>query len=57
MEPQAYVRALHAQFTYLFTYARTINEIDTAAALSSEFRGAQFGVSQHRSMALQTAIP
>jgi hypothetical protein len=41
MEPQAYVRALHAQFTYLFAYARTINEIDTAAALSGEFRGAQ----------------
>lgn len=41
MEPQAYVRALNAQFTYLFAYARTINEIDTAAALSGEFRGAQ----------------
>ncbi|CAI8945040.1 MULTISPECIES: hypothetical protein [Burkholderia] len=41
MEPQVYVRALNAQFTYLFAYARTINEIDTAAALSGEFRGAQ----------------
>ena len=41
MEPQAYVRALHTQFTYLFAYARMINEIDTAAALSGEFRGAQ----------------
>lgn len=41
MEPQAFVRALHTQFTYLFAYARTINEIDTAAALSGEFRGAQ----------------
>jgi hypothetical protein len=41
MEPQAYVRALNTQFSYLFTYARTINEIDTAAALSGEFRGAQ----------------
>lgn len=41
MEPQAYVRALQAQFTYLFAYVRTINEIDTAAALSGEFRGAQ----------------
>jgi hypothetical protein len=41
MEPQAFVRALHRQFTYLFAYARSINEIDTAAALSGEFRGAQ----------------
>jgi hypothetical protein len=41
MEPQAFVRALHRQFTYLFAYARLINEIDTAAALSGEFRGAQ----------------
>lgn len=41
MEPAAFLRALHTQFTYLFTYARTINEIDTAAAVSGEFRGMQ----------------
>jgi hypothetical protein len=41
MEPHAYVRALNIQLTYLFAYARKINEIDTAAALSGEFRGAQ----------------
>ena len=41
MEPQAYCRALHNQLTYLFAYARKINEVDTAAALSSEFRGVQ----------------
>ncbi len=41
MEPEAFGRALHRQFTYLFAYARKINEIDTAAALMGEFRGAQ----------------
>lgn len=41
MEPRDYVRALNAQFTYLFAYARRINEIDTAAALFGEFRGMQ----------------
>lgn len=41
MEPEAYIRALNVQLTYLFFYARKINEIDTAAALSGEFRGAQ----------------
>ena len=41
MEPQAYIRALNIQLTYLFAYARKINEIDTAAALSGEFRGMQ----------------
>ena len=41
MEPEAFGRALHRQFTYLFAYARKINEIDTAAALTGEFRGMQ----------------
>lgn len=41
MEPAAFLRALNTQFTYLFAYARTINEVDTAAALGGEFRGAQ----------------
>ncbi|WP_025809259.1 hypothetical protein [Pseudomonas chlororaphis] len=41
MEPQAYIRALNIQLTYLFTYVRKINEIDAAAALFSEFRGIQ----------------
>jgi hypothetical protein len=41
MEPQAYIRALNIQLTYLFAYACKINEIDTAAALSGEFRGMQ----------------
>ena len=40
MEPVGFVKALHTQFTYLWTYARTINE-DTAAALNGEFRGMQ----------------
>ena len=41
MEAQAFVRSLNAQFTYLFSFARKINEIDAAAALAGEFRGAQ----------------
>jgi hypothetical protein len=41
MEPEAYIRALNSQLTYLFAYARKINEIDTAAALFGEFRGMQ----------------
>lgn len=41
MEPQAFVQALNIQLTYLFAYTRKINEIDTAAALFGEFRGAQ----------------
>jgi hypothetical protein len=41
MEPQAYIRALNIQLTYLFAYARKINEIDAAAALSGDFRGMQ----------------
>lgn len=41
MEPEAYIRALNVQFTYLFTYVRKINEVDAAAALFGEFRGIQ----------------
>lgn len=41
MESQAYLRALNTQLTYLFTYVRKINEIDTAAGLFGEFRGMQ----------------
>jgi hypothetical protein len=41
MESQAYLLALNTQLTYLFAYVRKINEIDTAAALSGEFRGMQ----------------
>ncbi|EIK54697.1 hypothetical protein YO5_18067 [Stutzerimonas stutzeri TS44] len=32
---------MNIQLTYLFAFARKINEIDTAAALSGEFRGMQ----------------
>lgn len=41
MEPEHYIRALNTQLTYLYAYARKINEIDTAAALSGESRGMQ----------------
>ncbi|MCJ2044472.1 hypothetical protein MKK58_07990 [Methylobacterium sp. J-078] len=41
MESGIYLRELNRQLTYLFAYARKLNEIDTAAALSGEFRGAQ----------------
>jgi hypothetical protein len=41
MEPIVYVRSLHRQFTYLWAFVTRINEIDTAAAISGEFRGAQ----------------
>ncbi|NQD38271.1 hypothetical protein HPT27_14685 [Permianibacter sp. IMCC34836] len=41
MDPQTYLRSLNTQLTYLFAYARKINEIDTAAALFGEFRGMQ----------------
>jgi len=41
MEPEAYLRALNTQLTYLFAFAGRINEIDTAAATSAEFRGMQ----------------
>lgn len=41
MEPTAYLRALHKQFTYLWAFASRINEVDTAAAISGEFRGMQ----------------
>lgn len=41
MEPVTYIRTLNTQLTYLFAYASKINEIDTAAALSGEFRGIQ----------------
>lgn len=41
MEPNAYLTALSTQLTYLFAFAGRINEIDTAAATSAEFRGMQ----------------
>ena len=41
MKPTAYLRALQRQFTYLWAFARRINEVDTAAAISGEFRGSQ----------------
>lgn len=41
MEPEAYLQELNIQLTYLFAYARKINEVDTAAALFGEFRGMQ----------------
>lgn len=41
MESEAYLRALNTQLTYLFAFAGRINEIDTAAATSAEFRGMQ----------------
>lgn len=41
MEPKAYGVELNAQLSYLFTYTQLINEIDVAAALFGEFRGAQ----------------
>lgn len=43
MEPIVYLRALHRQFTYLWAFASRINEVDTAAAISAEFRGMQDG--------------
>lgn len=41
MEPIVYLRALHRQFTYLWAFTSRINEVDTAAAISGEFRGMQ----------------
>lgn len=41
MEPIAYVRELNTQLTYLFAFARKINELDTVVAVCGEFRGAQ----------------
>lgn len=41
MEPDQYARELNEQFTYLFAFTRAINELDMAAALFGEFRGAQ----------------
>jgi hypothetical protein len=41
MEPVIYLRALHRQFTLLWAFATRINEVDTAAAISGEFRGMQ----------------
>ncbi|GHC93024.1 hypothetical protein GCM10007320_43680 [Pseudorhodoferax aquiterrae] len=41
MLPLDYARSLNAQLSYLFHYAKSINEIDTAAATWGEFRGAQ----------------
>lgn len=43
MEPLAYIEALNVQLTYLFAYARKINEVDTAAGLMPEVRGLQDG--------------
>lgn len=43
MEPITYLRSLHRQFTYLWVFASRINEVDTAAAISAEFRGMQDG--------------
>lgn len=41
MEPIAYVRELNTQLTYLFAFARRVNELDTVVAVCGEFRGAQ----------------
>ncbi len=41
MEPIAYLRSLNKHLAYLFTFSSKINEIDTAATLLGEFRGAQ----------------
>src|SRR5690554_2340407 len=41
VSPDTYIRALNTQLTYLFAFARKINEIDTFAALFLESRGAQ----------------
>lgn len=41
MEPEAFLRALNTQLTYLFAFSGRLNEIDTVAATSPEFRGMQ----------------
>ena len=41
LESAEYARELNAQFTYLFEWARSVGELDMAASLFGEFRGAQ----------------
>jgi hypothetical protein len=41
MEPKIFLQELNTQLTYLFAFAGRINEIDTVAATSAEFRGEQ----------------
>jgi hypothetical protein len=43
MTAQIYLRELSKQISYLWAFARQINELDFAASLSGEFRGAQDG--------------
>lgn len=43
MNSEAFLLSLHRQFTYLWAFASRINEVDTAAAISAEFRGMQDG--------------
>lgn len=41
MTAEIYLRKLSRQFSYLFAFARQIDELDFAASLSGEFRGMQ----------------
>lgn len=43
MEPQEFLSELNIQLTYLFSFARSINELDFAGALMQEMRGVQGG--------------
>jgi hypothetical protein len=43
MTAQIYLRNLSRHFSYLWAFARQINELDFAASLSGEFRGMQDG--------------
>lgn len=41
MKPTDYLAELNIQFSHLYSFARQINELDFAASLAGEFRGAQ----------------
>ena len=41
MKPAEYIAELNSQLTYLFEFARSINELDFAGTLFNEFRGMQ----------------
>ena len=43
MKPAEYIAELNSQLTFLFEFARAINELDFAGALLNEFRGMQDG--------------
>jgi len=41
MEPSSFITQLNRQISYLYSFARQINELDFAASLGGEFRGMQ----------------